>query len=276
MAPTPSTNFRDRQWDCFLKNLGEWHGSFVKYAPDGTLTDELPTVVAVTQSDGQKVQIAVDYLTDRDRNVTRTFGSVPGNMTCFENGEFSRGDKWVHGLSNTGFEQGLIQRPGRVRAVQVYKAGELEKVVLIHESLPEASVSKRPQLMPQDLVGEWTGEAIAWSVQSPEPTQYSTQLQVGINGDRLTQQLSFGTRTLSSTAQIDGSILQFSDGSVPMRMLLFPGGASSNCPLKIPTGHPFVVELGWLISPHLRQRIVRSYNKTGNWESTTLVTEQRG
>ena len=276
MAFTPSVNYCDRQWDFFLKNLGEWHGSFVKYAPDGTIIDELPTVVAVTPADGQKVHVAVDYLTDRDRNVTWTFGSVPGDMTCFENGEFSRGDKWVHGLSNAGFEQGLIQRPSRVRAVQVYKAGELEKVVLIHESLPEASVSKRLQLTPQDLVGAWRGGAIDWSVQSPEPTRYNTQLQVEINGDRLTQELSFGDRALSSTAKIDGSILQFSDGPVPMRMLLLSGGASSNCPLEIPTSHPFVAELGWLISPNLRQRLVRSYDKSGNWESATLVTERRG
>ncbi|MGK7911082.1 MAG: DUF3598 family protein [Synechococcus sp.] len=276
MTLTPTANYCDRQWDFFRKNIGEWHGSFVKYAPDGSIIDELPTVVAVTPADGQTVQVAVDYLTDRDRNVTWTFGSVPRDTVCFENGEFSRGDKWVHGLSNVGFEQGLIQPPSRVRIVQVYKAGDLEKVVLIHESLPNSSPCDRPHLTPQDLIGEWTGHAISWPTRCPEPSQYATRLQVAVAGDRLTQQLSFGDRTLSSSATISSSNLQFSDGPVPMQMLLLPGGASSNSPLKIPTGHPFVAELGWLISPNLRQRMIRSYDKSGNWESTTLVTERRG
>ncbi|MEM9568592.1 MAG: DUF3598 family protein, partial [Cyanobacteria bacterium P01_E01_bin.34] len=208
-------------------------------------------------------------------NVTWTFGSVPGDMLCFENGEFSRGDKWVHGLSNASFEHGLIHPPNRVRTVQLYKAGELVKIVLIHESLSNSSLHQRPHLTSQDLVGVWTGEAISWSVRAPEPSRYSTRQQVDIAGDRLTQQLSFGDCTLSSSATINGSVLRFNDGPVPMQMLLLPGGASSNCPLKIPTGHPFFAELGWLISPDLRQRMIRSYDKSGNWESTTLVTERR-
>ncbi|MEO0355768.1 MAG: DUF3598 family protein [Cyanobacteria bacterium P01_A01_bin.3] len=280
MTLTPTANYCDRQWDFFQKNLGEWHGSFVKYAPDGSLIDELPTMVTVTPADGQSVQIAVDYLTDRERNVTWTFGSVPGDMLCFENGEFSRGDKWVHGLSNAGFEQGLIHPPSRLRAVQVYKAGELEKVVLIHESLSNHeslpnSPEQGPPLTPQELVGVWAGEAISWSVRVPEPSRYSTRLQVDISGNQLIQQLSFGDRTLSSSATINGAVLQFNNSPVPMQMLLLPGGASSSCPLKIPTGHPFVAELGWLLSTNLRQRMIRSYDKSGNWESTTLVKERR-
>lgn len=267
--------FYAQQWDFFLKNLGEWHGSFAKFLPNGEAIDELPTVVAVTETDSGQVQVHVDYLTDQDRNVTWTFGSVPGDMTFFEGGEFSRGDKWLHGLSNAGFEQGLIQSPRRVRLVQVYKAGQLEKVVLICEQLQGASIPVSPRLTVDDLVGNWTGEAVTLSAKSPEPMRYPTQLQVQVNGDRLSQQITFGNRTLISTARIDGSMLHFEDGGYPVHLLLLPGGVSSNCPQHIPSGQPFVVELGWLIAPGFRQRIIRSYDKSGNRESTTLVSERR-
>ena len=264
-----------QQWDFFLKNVGEWHGSFAKYSPNGDAIDELPTVVAVTETNGGQVQVHVDYLTDRDRNVTWTFGSVPEDMTFFEEGEFSRGDKWLHGLSNAGFEQGLLQSPRRVRLVQVYTVGQLDKVVLICEQLPGESVPVAPRLSVNDLVGNWTGEAVTLSAKSPEPMRYPTQLQISANGDRLSQQLTFGDRTRVSTARIDGPVLHFEDGGYPVRLLLLPGGASSNCPLQIPSGHPFVTELGWLIAPGIRQRIIRHHDKSGNWDSTTLVTERR-
>jgi hypothetical protein len=45
--------------------------------------------------------------------------------------------------------------------------------------------------------------------------------------------------------------------------------------LHVKSGHFFVLEVGWLILPNQRQRLVRSYNDKGEWVSLTLVTEQR-
>ena len=85
------TSFFDNQWTYFRQNLGEWHGSFAKFSADGEAMEELPTVVAVTAEENDRVQVAVDYLTNRDRNVTWTFGSVPGDTTCFEGGRVFAG-----------------------------------------------------------------------------------------------------------------------------------------------------------------------------------------
>jgi hypothetical protein len=37
----------------------------------------------------------------------------------------------------------------------------------------------------------------------------------------------------------------------------------------------FILEVGWLIEPNLRQRMIRSYSDKGEWVSLTLVTERR-
>jgi hypothetical protein len=37
----------------------------------------------------------------------------------------------------------------------------------------------------------------------------------------------------------------------------------------------FFLEVGWLITPTQRQRLIRRYNAQGGWESLTLVTETK-
>ncbi|HEY9710496.1 MAG TPA: DUF3598 family protein, partial [Oculatellaceae cyanobacterium] len=97
--------------------------------------------------------------------------------------------------------------------------------------------------------------------------------------NRLVQQLTYGTgtsvRTITSSAQINGSVLHFDQGSLPVQVLLLPDGASSNCPLQVKPGHFFVLEVGWLVQPDQRQRLVRSYSDKGEWVSLTLIREQR-
>jgi Domain of unknown function (DUF3598) len=57
--------------------------------------------------------------------------------------------------------------------------------------------------------------------------------------------------------------------------MLLPDGASVNCPLKVALGQPFVLELGWLRSPTLRERIIRSYDAKGEWVGLTRVVETK-
>ncbi|MHC5830307.1 MAG: DUF3598 family protein, partial [Nostoc sp.] len=46
-------------------------------------------------------------------------------------------------------------------------------------------------------------------------------------------------------------------------------------PLKVQLRQPLFLEVGWLIQPNLRQRMIRSYNDKGEWVSLTLVSEER-
>ncbi|MGL5875742.1 MAG: DUF3598 family protein, partial [Xenococcaceae cyanobacterium] len=107
---------------------------------------------------------------------------------------------------------------------------------------------------------------------------YSTHLKIERQGDRLMQQLTFGNvspQTISSEATINGSILNFDRGSLPVQILMLPDGASCNCPLEIKLGQPFFLETGWLCQPNLRYRLIRNYGAKGEWVSLTLVREER-
>jgi hypothetical protein len=58
-------------------------------------------------------------------------------------------------------------------------------------------------------------------------------------------------------------------------VLLLPDGASATCPLTLTPRQSFFLEVGWLITPTQRQRLIRRYNAQGGWESLTLVTETK-
>ena len=114
-------------------------------------------------------------------------------------------------------------------------------------------------------------------------TTFTSHLQIDRqDNDRIEQKLSFGDceasqrhRTISSTAKIEGSRLLFENSPLPTQIFLLADGASCHCPLEVKLGHNFVLEMGWLLQPGIRQRIVRSYNEKGNWVSCTLVTEEK-
>jgi hypothetical protein len=129
--------------------------------------------------------------------------------------------------------------------------------------------------MPQQLIGEWQGEAITLYPDGRKPAHYPTRLLISVEGNRLYQQLSTAEMEFSSTATIDGSVLRFEQGKYPVQVVLLPDGASSNTPLSIPRNQPFFLEVGWLIRTDLRQRMMRSYDARGEWISLTLITEQK-
>jgi hypothetical protein len=90
------------------------------------------------------------------------------------------------------------------------------------------------------------------------------------------QHLSFAQNIITSSATIKGSIIHFDgDPQKQMQVLLLPYGASATSPLKVNLRQSFILEVGWLIKPNLRQRMVRSYSDKGEWVSLTLVTEEK-
>ena len=279
------------QWDYFLQNLGEWHGSFTRFSPQGEEIKDTPTLVTLEGlNDNQNVHQVVRYLpTDEpSRDVVVDYDSLNRSIIFFANGAFSQGSMQLAPYSTFGGEFGLIDNEfgdgtRRLRMVELYNASsKLDKVVLIREKLAESNISDRPNLTVEDLLGEWQGEAITMYADLRNPDTFSSNLQLEMTGDRLKQSLSFGDaassaslRTLSSTAVIEGSRLLFEQSGLTTQVLLLPDGASCTCPLEARSGNNFVLELGWLLKPDLRQRIIRSYNEKGNWVSCTLVTEKK-
>ena len=79
------------QWDCFLKNLGEWHGSFTRFSPQGEQTSDTPTLVTLEGlNDNQNVHQVVRYLPPNEpsRDVVVDYDSLNRSILFFENGAF--------------------------------------------------------------------------------------------------------------------------------------------------------------------------------------------
>lgn len=275
------------QWDCFLKNLGEWHGSFTRLSPQGEEINDTPTLVTFEGlNDNQDVHQVVRYLPpnepSRDVVVDYNCNSLNRSILFFENGAFCQGSMQWTPYSTFGGEFGIIDNDfgdgtRRLRMVILYdSSSKLEKVVLIREKLPHSNILERPVLTGASLLGEWQGEAVTLYADLRNPSKFSSYLKIQQkDSNYIEQTLSFGDRTISSTAKLEGNKLLFEDGKLPIQITLLPDGASCNCPLEVKLGQNFVLEMGWLLQPNIRQRIIRSYNESGNWVSCTLVTEQK-
>ena len=270
------------QWDCFLKNLGEWHGSFTRFSPQGEELEDTPSIVTLEgRQNNQAVHQIVRYLSpdkpSRDIVVDYSKNSLNRTILFFETGAFSQGSMQWGPYSTFGGEFGLNYGDRRLRMVELYNnSSRLEKVVLIREKLPTSQTPERPVLTVDSLLGEWHGEAVTMYADLRNPDRFSTHLQIAkITSDRIEQKLSFGDRVITSTAKIDNSKLLFETNNLPVQILLLPDGASCNCPKEIKLGNNFVLEMGWLLEPNKRQRIVRSYDDKGTWISCTLVTETK-
>lgn len=272
------------QWECLLQNLGEWQGSFTRFSPQGEVLEDTPTVVSFEGLNNNQTmrQIVRRFPANQPQNEKiLEYSSLGRGILLFENGAFSQGSIQLAPFSEFGAELGLIDRDRRLRLVQLFDPnGQLDRITLIREKLAGSTAAERPPLKLDDLVGEWQGEAVTIYPDWRSSDKYSTKLQIAKNSNnQITQHLSIAegdsTRQISSDARIEGSILYF-DGSSPVnQVMLLPDGASSTCPQQIIAGRAFFLEVGWLLQPNLRQRLIRRYDNKGGWSSLTLVTELR-
>ena len=281
------------QWECLLKNIGEWQGSFTRFSPQGEQLEDTPTVVSLEGlNNNQTIRQIVRYLPPGQAADEKVFeySSLNRSTLFLENGAFSQGSMQWGPFSEFGAELGLIEGNRRLRLVQLFnQESQLSRLTLIREKLAGTETPERPPLTLEQLLGEWQGEAVTIYPDMRSPDTYPTRLEIqredsdcpkgAARSDRIVQQLTFGTeasaRTIRSTATVDGSILHFDQSPLPTQVVLLPDGASSNCPVQIKPGHRFVLEVGWLLQPDQRQRLVRSYTDKGEWVSLTLVTEHR-
>ena len=270
------------QWNCFLKNLGTWKGSFTHLSTEGKEIKDTPTVVTFEATpDNQAVHQEVHYFPKdqppSDLKVDYTPNSLSQDLIFFDNGSFCRGNTRWYGYGNFVSELGLIECDRRLRTVNIYNNSiNLNRIVLIREKSPDSTTPERPQLKVADLLGEWQGKAVTIYPDSSEPKISTTHLIITQKDHNyIEQQLSFGNSKITSTARVDGSRLLFENSELPIQILLLPDGCSCNCPLKIKSGHSFVLELGWLLQANKRQRIMRNFDRQGTWIGSTFVTETK-
>lgn len=267
------------QWDALLQNLGEWHGSFTQLSPTGAVTADIPTVVSLAGlNNNQTIRQTILRLTTPPQEKVLEYSTLGRNLLFFENGAFSQGSIQFAPVSEFGAELGLISGQRRLRLVQLYDPqSKLRQITLIREKLVGSDAPERPPLTVDCLLGTWQGEAVTLYPDWRNPETYSTSLtlhQPAANQLHQALRIADG-RAIASTGTIKGAQLLFEQGAQPVQVLLMSDGASSTCPLQIQSGQPFFLEVGWLLEPNLRQRMIRSYSSKGEWISLTLVTERK-
>jgi hypothetical protein len=269
-------------WDNFLKNLGEWQGSFTNISPDGQILASTPSILNLEGlEDNKLVRFRVRRYADGSKEPTTDYEEDYRTMgrqnIFFDTGAFSKGTIQIAPFVEFGAEYGFVDADRRLRFVQLFDTeGNFIKLVLIREFRSGSNASERPALTVDQLLGHWVGTAITAYADLRNPETYTTSLEIRqIGSDRLEQQLRFGDRTISSIGRISQNKLHFEEGPNPREILLLPDGGSSNLPLKIKLREPVMVEAGWLVKDDERQRLIRSYNDKGEWVSSTHLIERR-
>jgi Domain of unknown function (DUF3598) len=272
----------ETNWANFLKNLGEWTGSFTQVSAEGEILNSTPSILQLEGlEDNQLVRFRVRrFATDVTEQPIvdnlQEYRSLGRQAVFFDTGAFSKGSLQVAPFSEFGAEYGFVAGDRRSRLVQLFgKQGSFASMTLIREIRSDSAAVIRPDLTIAQLVGKWTGTAQTVYADWQEPTTMIVNLEISVADGSLQQQLAFGDRTITSIAKIVGNQLQFNEGETPRRVILLPDGVSSNIPLQISHRQPFFVEAGWLLSDHQRQRLIRSYNEKGEWVSSTHVVEHR-
>lgn len=266
----------DSQWEALLKNLGEWQGSFTGISPQGEFLEDIPSIVSLEGLNNNQTIRQTIRLGGSEKVLE--YSSLGRSVLFFENGAFSQGSIQLGPFSEFGAELGLIHQNRRLRLVQLFdKNLQLDKLTLIREHLAGTQPEHRPPLRVDDLLGKWQGEAVTIYPDWRPPQSYPTKMQLQLDDSgRLTQSLTFSERTMTSTATVKDSIIHFDqDPQKQVQVLLLPDGASATFPLKLQLRQPLFLEIGWLIQPDLRQRMIRSYSDKGEWVNLTLVTERR-
>ncbi|MGL5082385.1 MAG: DUF3598 family protein [Microcoleaceae cyanobacterium] len=274
------------QWESFLQNLGEWHGSFTNISPTGEILKDTPSILILEALDGDKtVRLTLRRFPSSPDTTTnppveelvRQYQSLGKDILFFETGAFSQGTIQLAPFAQSGGEFGFIQGDRRLRLVELFDSqGNLEKLTLIRENCARTDAQESPILTVEQLLGTWQGEAVTLYPDLRSPETYPTQMQLQLDSSgRLNQQITFGNQTIRSSGQIHGSVLQFDQGSQPMQVILLPSGTSATVPQHVQLRSPYFIEAGWLVTPQERQRLIRRYDAMGAWESLTLVTERK-
>ncbi len=274
----------ENNWANFLKNLGQWEGSFTSVSLEGELLNSTPSILNLEGlENNQLVRFRLrrfgpgGYSEPPISDHVQEYRSIGRQNIFFETGAFSKGSLQLAPFSEFGAEYGFVAENRRLRFVQVYdKQGNLRDLIFIREFRSGTDAHERPPLEISQLLGNWQGTACtAYSDWNP-PETYTTSLEIKeIGGGLLQQQQRFGETTITSQARIEGKKLVFEGGDIPRQVLLLPDGTSSNTPLQVKLRQQFFVEVGWLVEEKKRERLIRRYNEKGQWISATHIIEHK-
>lgn len=272
------------QWDNIRKNLGTWEGSFTKISPQGETLADTPSVLLLEEEAADRIKLTLTRTPtgEAPNEIVRSFSKPgPGPIIPFlETGAFSQGSTYWSTVSQAGAELALTSQDRRLRLVLLYGGlgqgrSNLKDITLIRESRAGSGAQESPKLTVEQLLGTWKGSSITQTASGGISEPMASELVLQREGDVLKQALRFGERSIETSGRIEGDIIKFETSPQPVQVLMLPGGASANCPLQVQPQQAFFLEAGWMLDATHRQRLIRRYDAQGNWESVTLVQEEK-
>lgn len=258
------------QWDNFLRNLGEWQGSFSSVDAEGRILESTPSLLTLAQGGEERL---VHFSLSRwghgidsppTREISQEYRLLGRQVVFFASGSFCKGSLQVAPGTAFGAEFGFVEGDRRHRLVQLHSPeGAFESLVLIREFRAGSGAAERPPLQAADLRGRWSGQAATISADWPEPDLEPAELTVS--------QPDGGPLCLES--RVGGA--EWRSGERPERLLLLPDGGYCLVPLAVSHREAFRVEAGWSPAPDRLEWLIRRYDASGAWVSASWISASR-
>jgi hypothetical protein len=260
------------QWENFLRNLGQWRGSFTSFSAQGVEQESTASLLSLEEEPGERL---VRFRLRRygpegpaappTRELEQELRSLGRQVVFFTSGAFAKGSLQLAPGTPGGGEFAFVHADRRHRLVQLYSdAGQLTGLVLIREFRVGREATERPPLEPQQLVGSWRGEAATISADWPEPEHAECRMVVRAENGGVHINTTIAAETSESPA---------ADGCD--RLLLLPDGGWSLTPLQLSHRAPARLEAGWLTAPNRLERLIRRFDAGGAWRSSSWIVAER-
>ena len=243
------------QWQNFLRNRGEWRGSFVRVDPTGSLHPGAPSILTLEPAPEERMvrfglrrwpegtPVAPGGGPEGEvgaptREIAQEYRSLGRQVVFFETGTFCKGSLQVAPTTAFGGEFGFLRGDRRHRLVVLYEeAGPLDHLVLIREYRAGSGAAEGSATTAEQLLGQWRGEEATISADWLEPQTREVDVAMG-------------------PADLEG-------------LRLLPDGGFCLLPERVSHREAFAVEAGWLPAPGQLERLIRRYDATGAWQSAT-------
>ena len=266
--PTPM----DDQWQNFLRNLGDWRGSFTSLNRSGEEQQSTPSLLTLAQ--GQEERL-VHFRLRRygpegeagapTRDHSQDYRSLGRQVVFFSTGSFCKGTLQLAPGTPFGGEFGFIDGDRRHRLVQLHDdQGAFDGLVLIREVRDGSGAAEQPPLEAARLLGRWQGEAETINADWPVPERQPCGLVVSDAGGGRLGFVHSGGPAPAAAAEPAG-------GDPAAELLLLPDGGYHRSPRQVSHRQAFAVEAGWMPEPGRLECLIRRFDGGGAWRSSSLL-----
>ena len=262
------------QWDNFLRNLGEWRGSFASLDATGAVVESTPSILTLERGEEERlVHFRLRRFADGDlngepcRDMSEDYRNLGRQVVFFESGTFCKGRLQVAPGIPFGGEFGFIHGDRRHRLVQLHNDdGNFTNLVLIREFRAGSNAEERPALTLDQLQGSWSGTAATITADWPEPDHTTCRFEVSGNPQGT---LRIQTSTGANSESVEAGSTE------PLQLTWMADGGYHLTPRHVDHRNSFAVEAGWLSAPDRLERLIRRYDASGAWTSATQIIATR-